>query len=238
MVEIEFLGPPLDSGPFPAVFYFALSAQDSLYLDPYNQPALLLASDQLRVFSLTLPGHDIFPPNEALSFWAKKVAQGHDIVDRFVDQSAFQIQKMLDQNVLLPGKIGVMGLSRGVLIAGHIAARFDSKVVPYILGFAPLIKMDSTVEFHGLDVERWSLMRLAKQLCTRKVRCYIGNHDTRVGTHNTCEFITQLAAEAYHQRISSSPIELIIGPSIGHKGHGTSPEVFKSGATWMSKQLL
>ena len=137
---IEFLGPPLDAGPLPAVFYFALSAHDSLYLDPYNQPAMLLACDQLRVFSITLPGHDILPPNEAFSFWAKEVAQGHDIVDAFVDHCVSQIQKMLDQNVLLSGKIGVMGLSRGVLISGHIAARFDPKILPFILGFAPLIK--------------------------------------------------------------------------------------------------
>jgi esterase FrsA len=107
-----------------------------------------------------------------------------------------------------------------------------------MLGFAPLIKMDSTVEFKGLDVDKWSLMHLTKKLCNRKVRCYIGNHDTRVGTKNTYEFISQLATNADNQNIRSSPIELIIGPSIGHKGHGTLPEVFKSGADWMREQLL
>ncbi|MDN3509058.1 MAG: hypothetical protein P0S93_03435 [Candidatus Neptunochlamydia sp.] len=43
-------------------------------------------------------------------------------------------------------------------------------------------------------------------------------------------FISKLAVEAHKNRIRSSPIELLIGPSICYKGHGSSPEIFKVGA--------
>jgi hypothetical protein len=33
-------------------------------------------------------------------------------------------------------------------------------------------------------------------------------------------------------------LKLLIGPSIGHKGHGTSPEIFRHSAAWLEKKLL
>ena len=87
-------------------------------------------------------------------------------------------------------------------------------------------------------LDRWDLTHLAEKICNRNVRCYIGNRDMRVGTGACFEFISTLSDTAFEQKISSSPIELIIGPSIGHKGHGTSPEVFRQGAAWMEKKLL
>jgi esterase FrsA len=59
-----------------------------------------------------------------------------------------------------------------------------------------------------------------------------------VGTESCFQFISELSETAYQQKISSSPIELIIGPSMGHKGHGTPPEVFKDGAAWIRRKLV
>ena len=42
-IQLEYLGPSINLGPLPAVFYFALSATDSLSLDPFDQPAVYLS---------------------------------------------------------------------------------------------------------------------------------------------------------------------------------------------------
>ena len=39
-LEVYFTGPPIEEGPRPALFYFALSGHQSLTLDPFNQPGV------------------------------------------------------------------------------------------------------------------------------------------------------------------------------------------------------
>jgi predicted esterase len=234
--KTEFLGPPLEAGPLPAIFYFALSAHDTLHLNPYNQPAFFLSSPELRIFSMTLPGHDILPPTEALRFWADEIDHGRDVIGTFVQEIASYIHYLIEQRVLDPQKIGMMGLSRGAFIAAHAAALLPE--ISYLLGFAPLTRLDAAQELQRLDVDRWSLSHLTEKLCNRSVRFYIGNRDKRVGTDNCYQFISALSETAYQHKISSSPIELIIGPSIGHKGHGTAPHIFKEGASWLRKKLF
>lgn len=236
MHKTELLGPPLDAGPLPAVFYFSLSAHDSLHLDPYNQPAIYLSSPALRIFSVSLPGHDTMPPTQALRFWADEIHHGRDVIHAFVTEIGTQIHDLIDQNVIDPKKLGAMGLSRGAFIATHVSALVPE--IQHILGFAPLTRLSSVQEFQHLDVERWDLTYLADKIYNRNVRFYIGNRDTRVGTESCCQFISALSNTAFENKISSSPIELIIGPSIGHKGHGTSPEIFQQGALWLEKKLL
>jgi esterase FrsA len=236
MLEVKFIGPPLEKGPLPAVFYFALSANDSLYLDPYNQPANFLNNGEMRVFSVTLPGHDILPATEALSFWSTEVKKDHDVLDKFTTQIADYIQELIDKQLIVPEKFGVMGLSRGVFIAAYVAAKLPQ--IPYILGFAPLTRLEHIVEFHGMDVDRWNLIHLADKLYNRSIRFYIGNHDMRVGTENSFELISLLAETAYQNQIRSSPIELIVSPSIGRHGHGTSPEIFRQGTDWLRTRVF
>jgi esterase FrsA len=221
MLEVKFLGPSLDAGPLPTVFYFALSANDSLFTDPYNQPAVFLSEQGVRVLSITLPGHDILPATDALSFWAKETGALNTFIDEVVEYISLQPAT----------KIGVMGLSRGVFIAAHVAARAPK--ITHLLGFAPLTGLGHITEFEGMDVREWDLTHLSEKLYNKTVRCYIGNHDTRVGTENCCQFITKLAKTAYHHGIRSSPIELVISPSIGRFGHGTSPETFRHGTNWL-----
>lgn len=234
MSKFEYLGPPLEQGPLPAVFYFALSAKDSLYLDPFNQPALFLKSYPLRVFSLTLPGHH-GPATEALTDWASEIGKGHDIIAEFSDHTIEVIEDLIAKNVIEKGKLGFAGLSRGGFIACHIAAK--TTLASTILGFAPLTRLDFAKEFEGMAVSSFNLSHLTDQLSDRTLRFYIGNHDVLVGTANCFHFISTLADNAYNKKIRSPPIELIIGPSIGHKGHGTSPEAFRSGADWLAQQL-
>ena len=236
-MDLNFLGPPLESGPLPAVFYFSLSAHDSLHLDPYNQPALALMQHPMRVFSFTIPGHQL-PPTEALNFWAAELEKGNDLITTFAEEVSATIEELIRREVASFDKIAVMGLSRGVFIGAHVAAR--CKLISHLLGFAPLTRLDKVKEFEQCTsslVEQLNLQNLSERLYDRTIRCYIGNRDLRVGTGACFHFISALADAAHHQKIRSAPIELVITPSIGHLGHGTSPETFREGARWLANQL-
>ena len=221
MLDSQFVGPSFEAGAKPAVFYFALSAKDSLFLDPFNQPVVALQNSDIRVFSITLPGHDHLSPNDAMNYWER---ESH-LLEPFVDKVCAYIQQLIDQKVI--SKCGVMGLSRGAYIASHVAAKLPS--VQTVLGFAPLTKLTY--------LKKWDLHHLNEKLYSKTIRCYIGNHDIRVGTENTFSWLFGVAETAFTKGIRTSPIELIMTPSIGREGHGTSPEIFKAGAEWLLRSL-
>ncbi len=239
-IEIAYLGPHLSSGPLPALFYFSLSDRDSLCLDPFNQPVEYLSSLPMRIFSMTLPGHeDNLPPTEALNVWAAEIALKRNAVIAFVEKVKTAVDALILQGSLIPDRLAVAGLSRGAFIAAHVAA-----IIPefqWILGFAPLTKLKYAKEFQNISdhpvVESLSLEHLALQLANRHVRFYIGNLDTRVGTRHCFDFIEKLSQTAFESSIRSPLIELIVGPSIGRDGHGTSREVFHDGAQWIAEKL-
>lgn len=236
----SYIGPDISSGPLPALFYFALSAEDSLHLDPYNQPVAYLSSLPMRIFSMTLPGHEGgSPPTQALDIWAAEISRGNNLIHHFASHVKSTIDHLLKQNVLDPEKLAVAGLSRGAFIAAHAAAAIPE--FRYILGFAPLTQLSYAKEFQTLShtplVQSLSLTHLADPLSERSIRFYIGNHDTRVSTRLCFDLIDTLSQTAHQKRIRSPQIELIIGPSIGHQGHGTSKEVFHHGAQWIAEKL-
>lgn len=238
--EIAYVGPNFSSGPLPALFYFSLSAEDSLGLDPFNQPVSYLSSLPLRIFSITLPGHENkLPPKQAIAFWAKEIAQGHNVIAEFVEKIKIAVQLLSDRNILIPKAVGVSGLSRGAFIAAHAAAAIED--FRWILGFAPLTDLAFSKEFQDLKedpiVNSLKLESIAPFLFDRSLRFYIGNHDTLVRTRRCFDFVEKLSQTAYDNQIRSSQIELIIGPSIGRDGHGTSKEVFHHGAQWIAEKL-
>ncbi len=239
-IEVAYVGPHLSSGPLPALFYFSLSDQDSLCLDPFNQPVDYLSSLPMRIFSMTLPGHeDKLPPTEALHVWASEIASGRNAVIAFVEKVKTAVDELLRQGSLITDRLAVAGLSRGAFIAAHAAALIPE--FQWILGFAPLTKLSFAKEFqnysHDPAVDSLSLEHLALQLANRHVRFYIGNLDTRVGTRQCFDFIEKLSQTAFESGVRSPLIELIIGPSIGRDGHGTSREVFHAGAQWIAEKL-
>jgi len=235
-LSFSFIGPPLSKGPLPAVFYFALSAKDSLETDPFNQPARFLASDEIRIFSVTLPEHEEGKkPEKAIDAWAERMRGGDLVLAPFFKEVQDGIESLLHENVIAKEKLGFMGLSRGVFVAAHVAAKLP--FVSLLLGFAPLTSLGFAKEFReGPAVADLDLIHLAPKLCDRTLRFYIGNTDTRVGTNQTFDFVLELAKEAKERRIRSAPIELIVGPSIGFQGHGTGPHVFEEGANWIKKR--
>lgn len=236
MLDIKFIGPPLEEGPLPAVFYFAVSAYNSLYTDPFNQPVEALISSPLRIFSITLPSHDLYSIESALQNWADKIQSGTSVIDKFLEEATEEIFELYQKNYISPKQLAVMGLSRGAFIATHIMARL--KEIEYLLGFAPLTKLKILKEFRNIqDVEKWDLVHLVDNLINKPIRYYIGNHDTRVSTAAAFHFITSLAEKTYPKH-RSPPVELFIKPSLGKDGHGTSLSTFQEGALWLKNHLL
>lgn len=237
---MNFIGPKIDAGPLPAVFYFALSAQESLHVDPYNQPAIHLLSLPVRIFSIDIPGHGREQlSKEALQNWVEPFSRKENIIIDFAKRTAESIATLAEQGVVLKEACAVMGLSRGALIAAHVAAQMPD--IRYLLGFAPLTKITQAKEFAAFKedpfVEGLDMIHLAPLLANRTIRFYIGNHDTRVGVRNCFDCIERFAQEAYAAGIRSPQIELLIKPSIGFQGHGTAPHTFQEGADWLALQL-
>jgi hypothetical protein len=239
-IEVTYLGPPLNAGPLPALFYFALSGEDSLGLDPFNQPAIYLASLPMRIFSMTLPGHeDKLPPTNALNVWASEIILGNNVISTFIEKIKWAVDTLLSRQVLMEDRLAIAGLSRGAFIAVHAAAAIPQ--FQWILGFAPLTKLESIKEFRALAshpiVASLSLEHLTLKLMNRSTRFYIGNLDTRVGTGHCFDFIENLAKTADENKIRCPQVELMITPSIGRDGHGTSKGIFHAGAQWVAESL-
>lgn len=234
-----YLGPDLSEGALPILFYFALSAEESLAIDPYNQPAMFLTQFPVRIFSFDLPGHGPgLPAIEALQLWAKDIASGFNVIKHFVQKVKQVIHELKAHHLLIPEKLSVAGLSRGAFIASHVAAEIPE--IRSILGFAPLTHLTFAKEFGELKenplAESLNLSHLIPALIGRPLRFYIGNHDIRVGTARCFHFISSLSEASFQDKIRSPQVELIIKPSIGQYGHGTAKEVFHDGAQWIAKQ--
>ncbi len=236
--KVSFIGPDLDKGALPAVFYFALSAEDSLLLDPFNQIVQNLVSDKLRIFSMTLPGHENnLPKEKAIEVWATKTRNNTCPLSHFFDEAEKAITDLSD--FITPNSLSFAGLSRGGFIAFHLAARL--KTVQNILAFAPLVNLEFCSEFKDLKdhpiVKSLDTRHLTEDLLSSNIQIYIGNLDERVGTIHSFNFIQDLATLAQERRYRKTDYEMVISTSIGYLGHGTSPETFAKGATYLKNRL-
>ncbi len=239
-IQVAYLGPDISQGPLPALFYFALSSEESLCQDPFNQPAAYLSTLPMRVFSLTLPGHGhLLPAAQAMTVWAKEFAFGSNFFQKFIDKVQCAVEGLIHQGVLIPKRLGAMGLSRGAFVATHVAAQIPQ--FQSIVGFAPLTKLSAIKEFQEVPdtsfANELDLEKLIDKVCDRNIRFYIGNLDTRVGTRNCFDFIEKASQKALEKKVRSPQIELIIAPSIGYQGHGTGKKIFQDGARWIGERL-
>jgi len=237
-VELSYVGPDLSLGSFPTIFYFALSAKDTLSLDPYNQPIQFIDTHSVRVFSVDLPEHT--PPKspyDAIQEWVKKSLYQETILEDFFLNMKNCIDFLINDKKIQIENLGFMGLSRGAFVASHIASLFSFSLP--IVGFSPLIELSKTKEAIDLQYQDSSLDLFSKMpsLINKQIRFYIGNRDTRVHSLTCAKFILQLANLAMESGLRSPPIELTIFPSIGYMGHETPKSIFEDGAKFLEKIL-
>lgn len=229
-------GPPLDLGPLPSFFYFALSGTESLLLEPFNQPIEFLHGQMIRVFSMTLPGHENnLPATKAIQVWADDYARKLDPINDFLDTFETALHFAIQQKFVDPEKMAVGGLSRGGFVALHAAAREER--LKYVLAFAPVTELHKVHEFSSLQddpaVRSLDLTQVSQKLIHQNIRLYVSNHDTRVNTESCFQFAMSIVKNATAHQVRSPKVDLILYPPIGHQGHGTPPEIFKSGADWI-----
>jgi len=238
--SIYYQGEPLQKGPMPALLYFALSGRTTLCEDPYNQPAVHLIKEGMRVFSWDLPFHGPDQdPHEAMRRWIAEFHESSSFIHDFMDLCAENLHYLIHQQLIDHRFIAAAGLSRGGYIAVQLAAR--EAHIKTVAGFAPLTSPQALQqERHEAAVsgDRTDLTALADRLIHKSLRFYIGNRDVRVGTDSCYSFVRALAENAYDKGVRSPSVELIIYPSIGFKGHGTPPSIFHDGAAWIKRHLI
>lgn len=240
-LPLFYTGPSFDSAPssIPCVIYLALSAKETLTVDPFNQPVLSLHTRPVRVFSVDLPFHgELMPAPEGIQRWAEAFAKGEDLLTPFLSDLETSLRILLQE--LNPMQVAICGLSRGGWIAAHMAARIEE--ITAFAAFAPLVQLSECLEFAPLKssplLPPLDLSHLAHHLAKKKIKVYIGNRDARVHTDLCYRWMRSLVEEAFEaHRIRSPQIELVLKPSIGYLGHGTTPQTFEEGAAWILEQL-
>lgn len=224
---IYYTGTSLEEGALPAVIYFALTGESSLFQDPFNQPVKKLNDAGIRVFSWDLPFHSAaLSPQESIERWITEFSHSSTFLTDFIEFSQINVTQLESLGLIKKNCLGVMGLSRGAFIATHLAAKEPR--IKAVTGFSPLTEPHPSV----------SLSNLCSSLVHTPLSFYIGNNDTRVGTDLCYKFCRQLTNEALIHGVRSPAVELTLYPSIGHRGHGTPLSIFHQGADWLKQRLL
>jgi hypothetical protein len=200
------------------VFFFALSAENSLTLPPFCNPVDTLLKEGVRVVSITLPDHqENSRPLLIQKLWAEKI----DALEEFLSDLAAGVKELTNH---FPPPYGAMGISRGAFIALHLTSILPE--ITSVVGFAPLLFL--------LDKERLSTFSLIPKLAEKNIHFFVGHNDTSIGTENVISLTTKIIEE----NESKNPnIFLKIYPSIGRNGHGTTNSIFTEGAKWMKSTL-
>ncbi len=193
------------------VFFFSLSDQDSLSLPPFCHPVDTLVAEGICVISTTLPGHE----NNARPYNIQEIWQNDLLgLSSFISHLSLGIKELKEQ---FPPPFGVMGISRGAFIALHMCSMLDE--VTTAVCFAPMLSIGTNQEL--------SAGNLLSKLENKKIHFFIGDNDIIVGTENVVRMQHSLQTNS----------EILVSPSIGRGGHGTSDEIFHKGALWMIKNL-
>lgn len=218
----------------PAFIYFALTGENSLELDPYNQPVQFLEGYPINIYSWSLPAHG---PNlnerDAMRLWYESWEKGEDPIKPFLTESLNRIDRLISSGEFDPEKIALGGLSRGGYASLRLAA-VDSRIKT-IVCYAPLTSPSKLDEFGGKSFA--PVENEVEKLIQKNIWLSIGNADTRVGTESAFNFVHKLALKNIEKGVRSPQVELHIKPSIGYRGHGTSPETFRQGIDWLVKQF-
>lgn len=215
-LPLSIRGKPLEEKA-PTLFYFSLSAEDSLLTEPFCSPARLLAERNWRIISATMPGHEgNARPLNIRQIWQERSSD----LKQFLNDLTCAVKEILPS---VEGTLATAGLSRGALIAAHLAASLET--IDAFIGYAPLTFLPGMPE---LD-----LIHLAPSLKRKRVFMTVGHHDTMIETSRVIQthaaWTHDLGAKARQECAHS----LLIVPSIGKEGHGTAETTFVKGIEWL-----
>ena len=233
------------------VIYFALSAEATLMLDPFQRPLETLQELSPATISTDLPFHK-FGQNElyTVAKWAKKQEEEPSFFPQYLDQLSADIKTIHSkisalQSTKLPLPVALIGLSRGTWIAMNVLSRLSKDpyfqtLACHLLLYAPMTQIK--------DISDTSILNCEFQM-TFDSWMSIGNHDTKVSTeqaflvhqHLLKSHITAQKASkttSMDQLIKDKyPHHFCSYPSHGYMGHGTSEAIFDRGAQWLSQSI-
>jgi len=229
-LDIGYIGKDLNEGSQHTCLYFALSKQASLGQDPFNQFPNFLEKMDTRVFSITLPFHqEVFE----LEPWKEDLLHNQSQLLAFL-QKMVRFCHLLVEKQLVKGSIEVAGLSRGGLVALHLARQCS--FIKNVVCFAPLLDLEEVFQQEHPRLNQLNALHLIDHLIEKNIRIHIGNLDTRVNTQKSVDLILQIAKKAFDKKIRGFDHEIFIKESIGHMGHGTSQQTFEMGAKWLKEK--
>lgn len=225
-LQLGWLGDDLELGPRPALFYFALSLEDSLLQAPFNYPARLVP-DQCRLFSATLPFHQRGQNEQhTLEKWIESEQQ-QPFIEAYLDHLAEGIAHL----AFAYSELHLIGLSRGSWICLQLVDRLKKRnIEPQTLTlFAPLCDFSLRAGALPLIYQPFDV-----NLCDEKLWMSISCHDTRVGTEKALSLFQK--QQAYDPK-GLRQHRLILYPAVGYKGHGTPDEIFIEGMQWLCQHI-
>lgn len=209
--------------PAPTLFVFAGGVDDMAVNRLYSESGRQLAKRGWLYVTVDIPCHgrdhrDGEPGG--LSGWAHRIKKKEDLMGPFVEQCRDVLNYLIAEKYTDAKQVGACGTSRGGFCAFHFAAKEPR--VRAVTGISPVTHLLRLREFSGIkeeQVESINVVHLVEKLADRAIWISIGNRDLRVGTGDSVAVTRKLVAEAHRLRPEQSviPIELIVGPTNGHR---------------------
>lgn len=221
--------------PAPTLFIFATALED---LGGYTDVGRQLLKHGVLTVALDPPCHgsDLRagePPQ--LRGWRVRVEKGESLVDPFTTRATAVLDHLIHEGFTEPERVMAFGVSRGGFLAFHFAAA--DRRIKAVAAVSPVTRLSALTEFAGLEnhkaVDALSVVHLADRLAGRAVWISIGNNDARVDTDSAVAFARKLATPRQNSN-QILPVELIVGPSLGHHAIEHANEL---AADWLGRQL-
>jgi pimeloyl-ACP methyl ester carboxylesterase len=188
--------------------------------------------------TLDIPGHgENVRPGEPTSLpgWRYRLEHGENFAHDFAVRISALLDYLIQESYTDPGKVAVLGASRGAFLALHWAALDPRAKV--VVAVAPVADLRALTEFKGLEnhdlTKAVALDHIAESLAGRAIWVCIGNHDERVSTDDCIRFTRKVVAASIARKLPAN-IELHVSTAIGH---GTHPTAHDEAATWILRQL-
>jgi esterase FrsA len=211
------------------LIHLTLTAAQGLELDPFAivPRAFLAAGHCVASFDLPNHGRMVDRYGEGLTGMASAFADGCNVFLPAVSTGSALIDAYR-QRISPSGSILVSGISRGALVALHLAAsdsRFEAAAA-----FAPVTDLRALHEFDSLAdapiVDDVSALALAPRLSNLPILLTINQTDDRVSTSACVEFFDALKGSAPRDDLH----EMWIDPG---SGHSVADSTYIAGAKWL-----
>lgn len=211
--------------PAPTLFIFA-TAIDDMGKDPtsiYTSTGREVAQAGWIYVALDPPCHG-YDHKEgepgALNGWAHRIKTGQDPMAPFVKRCVDVLDFLVAERYADPDRIAASGTSRGGFCALHFAA--GEPRVRAVACVSPVTNPLALSEFADVtreEVQGIHYDALVDRLAGKAVWLSMGNDDARVNTDDCVTLARKLVAATRRSKPESKivPVELIVGPSEGHR---------------------